>query len=251
MKKFMYLWCAFALFAFAGCSSDKDEWGNDSQEADSKSEEIFLAQANMSPEFSKGYKNSQKQYSTNKEENGTEVVRDNRGMVMSVGFNDTPIRYRPSTPEEFIATYLGVDLKANFMLYRQEQDEYGYTHERYIQYYKGVEVENRGYVFHYNQDVRITYVNGSYLPVTDLDVMPAFSEKTARKIFAKYLNLPVERIVDNVSLYIVDFPLSAESEQWAPRLVYKLGVEFASDEGLCYIDAKTGRILYVWSNYTT
>ena len=41
----------------------------------------------------------------------------------------------------------------------------------------------------------------------------------------------------------------AESEQWTPRLVYKLGVYFNSDEGQCYIDAKTGRILYTFANY--
>ena len=252
MKKVLYIWCVFALLAFVGCSSDKDEWGNDSLEADSKSEELFLTQANLTPEFSKGYRSSRGQDTSFTDKNNAEVTRDCNGVVKFVYFNNTPTNSRPPSPEQFVSTYLGVDLNANFKKYQEEVNEYGYIHSWYRQYYKDVEVENHGYVFHYSKkDNRISSVNGSFLPVSNLDVVPAFSETTARKIFAKYLNLSLDYIGDDVSLYIVEFPLSAESEQWAPRLVYKLGTDYDSDEGLCYIDAKTGRILYVWPNYIT
>ena len=253
MNKFFYLWCTFVLLAFAGCSSDKDDWGDNSQDVNSQNEEIFLAQANMEPEFSKGYRSSRSQDTSFTDENNAEVTRDCNGVVKFVYFNNTPISSRPSSPELFVSTYLGVDLKENFKMYREEEDEYGYIHSWYRQYYKDVEVENNGYVFHYSKkDKRISSVNGSFLTVNNLDVVPAFSKTTARKIFAKYLNLSLDYVGNDVSLYIVEFPLSAESEQWAPRLVYKLGIEdYDSDEGLCYIDAKTGRILYVWPNYIT
>ena len=143
----------------------------------------------------------------------------------------------------------------NFLQYRQELDENGTIHEWYRQYFKDVEVEGRGYVFHHSKDIRIHSVNGSYLPVNDLDTRPAFSANTARKIYAKYLNKPLE-YAGLAVLYIVEFTLSTGSELWAPRLVYKLlcvatidGKPYLSDEGQCYIDAKTGRILYVWPNY--
>lgn len=249
MKKIMYFCCVFALLIFTGCSSDKDEWGDASQEADSQNEEIFVAQANLVPEFSKGYGSSRNQDTSFTDDYNAEVTRDCNGAIKIVDFNNTPITGRPSSPEQFASTYLGVNLKANFKMYRQEQDEIGYIHEWYPQYYKDVEVEGRGYVFHYSKKERMNSVNGSYLPVNDLDVNPAFSTNTARKIFAKYLNFSLDYIGDDVSLYIVEFPLSAESDRWAPRLVYKLGTSIASDEGLCYIDAKTGRILYVWANY--
>ena len=245
MKKNLYLWCAFTLLAFVGCSSDKDD-----MEDDSLNEEVFLSQANIKPEFSKGYRSSRGQDTSYTDENNAEITRDCNGVVKFVYFNNTPTNSRPPSPEQFVSTYLGVDLNANFKKYQEEVNEYGYILSLYRQYYKDVEVENHGYVFHYSKkDNRISSVNGSFLPVSNLDVVPAFSETTARKIFAKYLNLSLDYIGDDVSLYIVEFPLSAESEQWAPRLVYKLGTDYDSDEGLCYIDAKTGRILYVWPNY--
>ena len=247
MKKNLYLWCVFALLAFIGCSSDKDD-----VEDDSLNEEVFLSQANIKPEFSKGYRSSRGQDTSYTDENNAEITRDCNGVVKFVYFNNTPTNSRPPSPEQFVSTYLGVDLNANFKKYQEEVNEYGYILSLYRQYYKDVEVENHGYVFHYSKkDNRISSVNGSFLPVSNLDVVPAFSETTARKIFAKYLNLSLDYIGDDVSLYIVEFPLSAESEQWAPRLVYKLGTDYDSDEGLCYIDAKTGRILYVWPNYIT
>ena len=247
MKKNLYLWCAFTLLAFVGCSSDKDD-----MEDDSLNEEVFLSQANIKPEFSKGYRSSRGQDTSYTDENNAEVTRDCNGVVKFVYFNNTSTNSRPPSPEQFVSTYLGVDLNANFKKYQEEVNEYGYILSLYRQYYKDVEVENHGYVFHYSKkDNRISSVNGSFLPVSNLDVVPAFSETTARKIFAKYLNLSLDYIGDDVSLYIVEFPLSAESKQWAPRLVYKLGTDYDSDEGLCYIDAKTGRILYVWPNYIT
>lgn len=247
MKKNLYLWCAFTLLAFVGCSSDKDD-----MEDDSLNEEVFLSQANIKPEFSKGYRSSRGQDTSYTDENNAEITHDCNGVVKFVYFNNTPTNSRPPSPEQFVSTYLGVDLNANFKKYQEEVNEYGYILSLYRQYYKDVEVENHGYVFHYSKkDNRISSVNGSFLPVSNLDVVPAFSETTARKIFAKYLNLSLDYIGDDVSLYIVEFPLSAESEQWAPRLVYKLGTDYDSDEGLCYIDAKTGRILYVWPNYIT
>ena len=245
MKKVLYIWCVFALLAFVGCSSDKDD-----MEDDSLNEEVFLSQANIKPEFSKGYRSSRGQDTSYTDENNAEVTRDCNGVVKFVYFNNTPTNSRPPSPEQFVSTYLGVDLNANFKKYREEVDEYGNLHSWYRQYYKDVEVENHGYVFHCSKkDYRISSVNGSFLPVNNLDVVPAFGEKTARKIFAKYMDLPVENVWEDVSLYIVEFPLFAESEQWAPRLVYKLGVNFNSDEGQCYIDAKTGRILYTFANY--
>lgn len=253
MKRILYLWCTLLLFAFAGCSSDKYDMEDDSQ-----NEEIYLLQANLGPEFSKGYKSSHVKDTTFTDDNNTEITRDINGVVKLVYFYNTPMNSRPLSPEQFVSTYLGVDLNANFKMYRQEVVEYGYTNSWYRQYYKDVEVEKKGYVFHYdNKNKRIHSVNGSgYLPINSLDVTPAFSGETARKIYAKYLNMSVERIEENVSLYIVEFPLSAESDLWAPRLVYKLavvpvvdGIPFNYDKGLCYIDAKTGRILYVWENY--
>lgn len=255
MKKVLYIWCVFALLAFVGCSSDKDEWGNDSLEADSKSEELFLTQANLTPEFQDCSLSNviRSQRTTETDPNNQAIIeRDGYGSILRVSFRNTPIKNRPSTPEEFVSIYLGVNFSENFQFAQEprlRQGSDGTFNHPYKQFYKGIEVEGNLLIFHYSEDKHVSSVNGSYLPVNNLDVVPAFGEKTARKIFAKYMDLPVENVWEDVSLYIVEFPLFAESEQWAPRLVYKLGANLNSDEGQCYIDAKTGRILYTFANY--
>ena len=76
MKKGLYLRCVFALLAFIGCSSDKDD-----VEDDSLNEEVFLSQENMDPEFSKGYDSFRYQTTTNIENDRAEITCDCNGYV--------------------------------------------------------------------------------------------------------------------------------------------------------------------------
>jgi len=52
-------------------------------------------------------------------------------------------------------------------------------------------------------------------------------------------------------LMIAEFPVSKGSSQWAPRLVYALSYNGMHNEGFCFLDAHTGRILKTWNNYIT
>ena len=200
MKKVLYIWCVFALLAFVGCSSDKDEWGNDSLEADSKSEELFLTQANLTPEFQDCSLSNviRSQRTTETDPNNQAIIeRDGYGSILRVSFRNTPIKNRPSTPEEFVSIYLGVNFSENFQFAQEprlRQGSDGTFNHPYKQFYKGIEVEGNLLIFHYSEDKHVSSVNGSYLPVNNLDVVPAFGEKTARKIFAKYMDLPVENV---------------------------------------------------------
>lgn len=254
MKKIMYLWCAFALLVFAGCSSDKDDLGDSSQDVFSQNEEIFLAQANMEPEFNNPSLNCwnfnpRSQETENTGAHQEEITQDGNG-ITKVSFRNTLIEYRPSTSEEFVATYIGVDFSENYQWVRSMKSTDGTRNtEVYDQYYKGVKVGGAGFAIHYKNDERITLVTGSYLPVKDLDVNPAFSVTTARNIYARYLNVPVEYIGE-ANLVIGQYPLSQESDQFAPRLTYYLVyINGANAEGYCSLDAKTGRILVTRANY--
>ena len=51
------------------------------------------------------------------------------------------------------------------------------------------------------------------------------------------------------TLMIAEFPISKGSTQWAPRLVYGLCYHGMSKEGMCFVDAHTGRLLLTWPNY--
>jgi len=61
---------------------------------------------------------------------------------------------------------------------RTEQDELGFTHERYAQYYQEVPVEYGAYLVHGRNGI-IETMNGAVLPVANLDPYPTLTESAA------------------------------------------------------------------------
>ena len=94
------------------------------------------------------------------------------------------------------------------------------------------------------------------MKIDNLNVRPTVSEQKALETYAKYLKVPTEAVgaghimawFDD-TLMIAEFPISKGSTQWAPRLVYGLCYHGMSKEGMCFVDAHTGRLLLTWPNY--
>ena len=126
------------------------------------------------------------------------------------------------------------------------------TVERYHQLYRGIAVNQGTYIVRF-QNGSVTDANGNYIKVESLDITPSFDVQTAKEIYAKYLNVLVDRVgtrQNDDALMIAEFPVKKGSSEWAPRLVYCLHDREMNDEGSCFIDAHTGRILQTWCNYT-
>ena len=127
--------------------------------------------------------------------------------------------------------------------------------ERYQQFYKGVLVYQGGFAVRL-QNGKVKSANGMMMKIDNLNVRPTVSEQKALETYAKYLKVPTDAVgaghimawFDD-ALMIAEFPISKGSTQWAPRLVYGLCYHGMSKEGMCFVDAHTGRLLLTWPNY--
>ena len=247
MKKNVYLWLCALVLTMAGlgsCSSDD-----------------FVEPANSSPEFSEGTGQNPRYAGRNKttNTNGVEISKDNQGSIRLISFFENKDA-APASAKDLFSKYMKLDLDENFRLYRKETEDWmenPLTLECYQQQYKGVIVYTAGYNVRF-RDGKVTDCNGVYIKIDNLDVTPAFSEQKAKEIYARYLKVSVDEIGaggimawSDDALMIEEFPTSKGSLQWAPRLVYALSCHNMGNEGCCFIDAHTGRILKTWGNFIT
>ena len=185
-------------------------------------------------------------YRTSSTENDVFVERDGCGFIRSINFGGCP--NPPATAEEMFERYMGLGVNESFSLYRKEP-----TFECYYQRYKGVMLLDEQLTVRTNNG-KVVSAFGRLLYFDDFNTEPAFDLQKAREIYAEYLGVPVKFIsekgtdpwVDD-TLFIKYLPISRDSSEWAPRLVYSI-YGYDEEEGIALIDAKTGRILMTSSS---
>ena len=135
---------------------------------------------------------------------------------------------------------------------RSSQDELGQTHEKFQQYYKGLEVEGATYSVHSKNGV-ISLLTGDYFAITEMDVTPSISE-------AKALNFALSHVgaskyaweqgnllgepdfeMPQGKLLVLPHPEGKE----APRLAYKFDIYALEPlyRAYVFIDAHTGEFI--------
>ena len=258
MKKLIYFF-TLLIAGLTACSSDYDDPpeqpGSHQNETPTDSIGGFEEEdsAQLEPEFSEEMGNNPRYADndqTTTEENGVKITRDAFGGIKWIIFSND---IRPTTAAELFSQYMGLS-PDDYQLYYKEENTWmtnPLTVERYQQLYRGVTVYEGCYVVRF-QNGSVTDANGCYIKVENLDITPSFDEQTAKKIYAKYLNVPIDRVgtgQNEDALMIAEFPVKKGSTEWAPRLVYRLNDRYINDEGSCFIDAHTGRILQTWRNY--
>ncbi|HHB79944.1 MAG TPA: peptidase M4 family protein, partial [Saprospiraceae bacterium] len=159
--------------------------------------------------------------------------------------------------QTFLRQKLNLAPAAKYVPIKQHTDELGFTHTKYKQTYKGVDVVFGTYKVH-SQNGLIKSFNGEYFQVDDLDVNPTLSKDAA---FAKAIQHvgANEYMWDNPSASLMDyskpsgelviFPNLSKNtakDQSAARLAYRFDI-YASkpvSRAMIYIDAQTGDFLY-------
>ena len=81
---------------------------------------------------------------------------------------------------------IGEDEKLTFLSVRQ--DKLGYTHTRYQQYYKDIEVEGATYIIH-EKNGKVESANGGLIQHLDINTIPAISEMQALQIAANHIDI--------------------------------------------------------------
>jgi Zn-dependent metalloprotease len=85
---------------------------------------------------------------------------------------------------------LNMSMDEDLVIYRSENDQLGYTHKRYQQYYKNIKVEMGEYLTH-EKDGNFISANGLWLDHINMNVIPKLSEQNALKSAIKKIGASV------------------------------------------------------------
>lgn len=75
----------------------------------------------------------------------------------------------------------------NAKKFKDVKDVLGFTHERLVQFYKGIKVENSDIRVHYKNDMMVS-VNGEYANETEIDIIPFLKKDIAIKNALEFVN---------------------------------------------------------------
>ena len=190
------------------------------------------------PEFTDYYEDFRHEfYKLTTTTNGTWTITWLNGFIFTLIYGQNPSPEPHQSPEAFFDEYLPLTDDDEMV---RDPKWNRYHQARYRQLYKGLPVEEGEYIFLYN-DNGIYRVNGRFIPINNLDIIPAISEETAKKIVEYYIQEPVEGKDKRFYLAVMEFPVE---ETVAPRLVYVYKYDPWDEQNYVYVDGKTGRLLY-------
>lgn len=231
-----------AMLGVCGCSGDDEE------------QDIGLDEKALLSQTEPLYKSSRNNISslpqTEKKVGDWRFVM-NGDYITEVSFgsfgNESDYAKAPASAEAFFEEYLPLT-KDNYLKLGEESTSGGRYHKTYQQYYKGVIVKSLYICYYQPDDKTPQYMQGFFIPISNLDVKPHVSEKLARRIAMAYTskgqqetpgegwNLSAELRITN---YIIDgkphIHLIYDCTLWSDA-------PWSSMENVT-IDAHTGRIL--------
>uniref|UniRef100_UPI003217C907 M4 family metallopeptidase n=1 Tax=uncultured Draconibacterium sp. TaxID=1573823 RepID=UPI003217C907 len=126
-------------------------------------------------------------FNSNAQQNDTlKIERNKQGIVNFAHFKPNSER-KIQEGTTFLKTFLHAKTDDDFRLIKETNDELGFSHLRFQQYYKGVKVENSEYLIHGSNGI-IESINGDFKPVTLSSVKPSLNEKQALQKALNYVH---------------------------------------------------------------
>ena len=120
---------------------------------------------------------------------------NNENVIKSIGLMDAThfgVTLNSKNSVESINTHLKIPMDYEFRnqivigTEYQTRDDYGYVHERYDQYYKGIKVEHSDVRTHYLNDA-LVLINGEYIDIPDIDIRVVLSKEAAIRYAIEYV----------------------------------------------------------------
>lgn len=137
-----------------------------------------------------------------------------------------------------------------FQNIRTETDSFGYSHERFEQYYQGIKVEEADVRVHY-KDGKFYYANGEYIDCQGVDTSTIISKEKsiliAKKFVCSRIKTPAS---DTLGTRFIDPPLvichnKMNTKDRMPHVCYK--IDIYSFEKMfweyIYVDVKDGEVI--------
>jgi len=129
---------------------------------------------------------------------------------------------------------IGIGEEENLTFLSARQDKVGYTHTRYQQYYKGIEVEGATYVVHEKND-KVESANGGLIKNLNINTTPAINEAQALQIAANHADM-TDAVV---KLIIFDKRYTRNPDNYG--LAYRITDK--NQHTSVYVHAHTGEII--------
>ncbi|GGB78728.1 hypothetical protein GCM10011325_02830 [Dyadobacter sediminis] len=136
-----------------------------------------------------------------------------------------------------------------YLFKKSNVDNYGLTHVELQQYYKGIPVFDGTLRFHFNKSHALSSVNGNFIPVGDLNAVPAVSREEAadealKRVQAGKKNLSKKPLKVKASNLFVFQKGLVQGYAGNKHLVYELEVSNDQDvRELVYLDAHTKAVV--------
>jgi len=158
---------------------------------------------------------------------------------------------------------LSIRNEDTWKILRSEQDDIGYTHHRYQQYYKGIKVEQGEFIIH-EKNNRTVSANGDFIDNIDLSIIPGVTRTAALNFaladinattykwqfageenwYKQIMNNPKATLYPKAELVIIRLNNNIATKE-KQRLAWKFDIYTHDPNGrwFVYVDANTGDIL--------
>lgn len=189
-----------------------------------------------------------------------QVVKSKSGTPSLIQFNTKVKKLHSSEGKMVLKQYLKLNDLNDFKSLKKSTDRFGYSHERFQQYYNGIKVEFSEYIVHSDKSNLITVINGTAKSIKDLNTRPQMSEKSALESALRSINASkymwedenfeseIKKELNNKdATYFPEGELVIWSD-WASEkvsLAYKFIINtlVPFSEKKIYIDAQNGNVL--------
>lgn len=145
--------------------------------------------------------------------------------------------------DDLLRTTYGVGKEYDWKLIREDKDELGYRHYRYLQTFHGLPIEGGVFIVH-TRNGRIRSWNGTFENQLRVPVRPVILKSQTEQIAGRSIDPEGGAIVRPQGLVVINRYLGAEQ---APdfRLAYKYDVRSARNGGHAsvFVDATTGEVV--------
>lgn len=188
------------------------------------------------------------------------IKRNDKGIITFAKFKPKNERAMVNG-NAFLKEVLKTNQNEEFRLYKENTDKLGISHQRYQQYYKGIEIEGAEYLLH-GKNGMIEIINGNYRKIGSLSVLPKLTEQQALNKALAYVNSEtykwedkrmeefIKQNTDNPNATY--FPKGeliiikdALKDKGTLKLAWKFTISSLSpnNEQLIYIDAVNGSVI--------
>ena len=107
-----------------------------------------------------------------------EIISDENGEVKIVNFSEGVPNSLLRTPVDLIRKYFKISNNNTFKIKSKNTDLNGYTHTRYVQFYKGIKVDQAEVIVHENNN-QIRMINGNVQHIRDLNIISPITSQEA------------------------------------------------------------------------